>query len=335
MFSAPQCIINSVETNSKNHTPARLDLVVPIYNEVDGLQAFYDELCHVLVGLEHETRLLFVDDGSTDDTPALLSRLAESDPRVAIITLSRNFGHQVALTAGLDRADADIVITLDGDGQHPPELIPQMLDLSAQGFDIVLTERAIDSDVSAFKRLTAHLFYAIINRVGDTRIQPNSADFRLLTAPVVAALHEMREYHRFLRGMIGWMGYRTVILPYHQPERFAGRSKYSLRKMVRLFTHALFSFSMVPVFAVISMGALFFCMAAAEVVYVLSLWLRQSEALVPGWSSLMFMLLMVGGALMTSLGFIGVYVGNIFREVKRRPLYLVREEKKSTQRLPY
>jgi dolichol-phosphate mannosyltransferase len=127
--------------------------------------------------------------------------------------------------------------------------------------------------------------------------------------------------------MIGWMGYRTVILPYHQPERYAGRSKYSLRKMVRLFTHALFSFSMVPVFAVISIGLVFFCMAAVEVIYVLSLWLRNSDSLVPGWSSLMFMILIVGGALMISLGFIGVYVGNIFREVKGRPLYLVREEK--------
>ena len=311
----------------KDKKPARLDLVVPLYNEADGLQVFYDELCRVLAGLEIEPRILFVDDGSTDDTPALLAALAERDARVIVVTLSRNFGHQSALTAGLDRADGDFVITLDGDGQHPPDLIPQMLELSAQGYDIVLTERTIGSEVSVFKRLTAYLFYAIINQVGDTRIQPNSADFRLLARPVVAALRDMREYHRFLRGMIGWMGYRTVILPYRQPERFAGQSKYSLWKMVRLFTHALFSFSMVPVFAVISMGALFFCMAAVEVVYVLSLWLRQSNTLVPGWSSLMFMILIVGGALMTSLGFIGVYVGNIFREVKRRPLYLVREEK--------
>ena len=141
---------NNVETNSKHHKPARLDLVVPLYNESDGLQAFYDELSHVLAGLEVEARILFVDDGSDDDTPDLLSDLAGRDERIVVVTLSRNFGHQVALTAGLDRADAEIVITLDGDGQHPPELIPQMLELSAQGYDIVLTERAIDSEVSVF-----------------------------------------------------------------------------------------------------------------------------------------------------------------------------------------
>jgi polyisoprenyl-phosphate glycosyltransferase len=245
---------------------------------------------------------------------------------VVNVQLSRNFGHQAALTAGLDLAQGETVITLDGDGQHPPEMIPQMLDLYRHGYDVVLTQRLDAQQPSAFKRLTSGIFYRMINRIGDTRLVPGAADFRLMSRPVVAALREMREYHRFLRGMVAWMGYPTVILPYQPPARLGGQSKYSLAKMVRLAMDATFSFSLVPLQIGIFVGLLFYLLAVLEGIYVLSLWLLGLKTiLAPGWSSLMFMILIVGGTLTTLLSFIGIYVGYIFQESKGRPIYLTRK----------
>jgi dolichol-phosphate mannosyltransferase len=250
---------------------------------------------------------------------------------VHVVELSRNFGHQAALTAGLDRAEGDYVISLDGDGQHPPERIAEMLRLAGQGYDIVVMQRQDAAPetgrggVSAFKGSTSRLFYGLINRIGDTRVVPGAADFRLLARPVVLALRAMPEYARFLRGMVNWVGFRSVILPYQQPARLAGKSKYTLRKMFNLAIQAIFSFSLVPLYIAITTGVIFLALAVLEAVYVLSLWLSGNQAsLAPGWSSLMFMLLLVGGSLMISLGLIGIYIGLIFQEVKRRPIYLVR-----------
>jgi glycosyltransferase involved in cell wall biosynthesis len=301
-----------------------LTVVVPVYNEEAALPAFHTELRTVLEGLRLPYTILYVDDGSSDATPRLVDDLAESDPRVRALHLSRNFGHQAALTAGLDHAEGDVVITLDGDGQHPPQLIPEMLRLHAAGYEIVQTQRLDTARTSAFKRWTAGLFYALINRIGDTHIQPGAADFRLLSRAAADGLNQMQERHRFLRGMVSWMGFRTIILPYEPTERIAGASKYSLRKMVRLALDATFSFSLAPLWLGLSVGLLFFLLACVEAVYVLSFWVRgQASGLAPGWSSLMFMLLIVGGVLTTLLGFIGVYVGYIFQEVKQRPIYLV------------
>jgi dolichol-phosphate mannosyltransferase len=302
-----------------------LTVVVPVYNEEAALPTFHTELRTVLEGLRLPYTILYVDDGSSDATPRQLDDLAESDPRVRALHLCRNFGHQAALTAGLDHAEGDVVITLDGDGQHPPELIPEMLRLNAAGYEIVQTQRLDTARTSAFKRWTAGLFYALINRIGDTHVQPGAADFRLLSRAAADGLRQMPERHRFLRGMVSWMGFRTIILPYEPTERIAGASKYSLRKMVRLALDATFSFSLAPLWIGLSVGLLFFLLACAEAVYVLSFWVRgASTALAPGWSSLMFMLLIVGGVLTTLLGFIGIYVGYIFQEVKQRPIYLVR-----------
>jgi len=309
--------------------PARpapaLAVVVPVYNEQAALPIFHDRLVTVLETLPNPFRIHYVDDGSSDDTPRQLEAQAAADARVQVVHLSRNFGHQAALTAGLDHADGDIVISLDGDGQHPPELIPEMLRLHAAGYEIVQTQRLDSRRTSAFKRWTAGWFYALLNLIGDTRVLPGAADFRLLSRAAADGLRQMREHHRFLRGMVSWMGFRTVILPYEPTERIAGASKYSLRKMVRLALDATFSFSLAPLWIGLSVGLVFFLLACAEAVYVLSFWVRgQAGALAPGWSSLMFMLLIVGGVLTTLLGFIGIYVGYIFQETKRRPIYLVR-----------
>ena len=301
-------------------------IVVPVYNEEEALPAFHQQLVTAIQPLPYAFRVYYIDDGSTDHTGALLQQLADEDPRIRVIALSRNFGHQAALTAGLDEAEGDYVISMDGDGQHPPALISEMLTLAETGYDLVLTQREEDLTSSRFKQQTSSLFYRLINRIGDTKILPGAADFRLMSRPVVDGLKQMREYHRFLRGMVSWMGFRTVILPYSAPERLGGKSKYTLKKMLQLATNAVFSFSLVPLYIGLSMGVLMLVLAVAEMIYVLRFWIiGDLQHLAPGWSSLMFVLLVVGGLLMILLGFIGVYVGYIFQEVKHRPIYLVRQ----------
>ena len=303
----------------------RVDIIVPVFNEEDAIAAFHRQLCLAVDGLPYDFRFLYVDDGSSDRTAELLETFIAADPRVNAILLSRNFGHQAALTAGLDAADGDFVISMDGDGQHPPALIPQMLDLAAAGYEVVLTQRLDAGQGTMFKRKTSEVFYRLINRMGDTRILPGAADFRLLNRAALDSLRSMREYHRFLRGMVAWIGFKSVILPFQPPERLGGTSKYSLRKMLRLASDAIFSFSLVPLYIGISMGVLLLVLAVAEMAYVLNFWITGNIShLAPGWSSLMFVLLVIGGMLMILLGFIGIYVGFIFQEVKRRPIYLTR-----------
>ncbi len=193
--------------------------------------------------------------------------------------------------------------------------------------EALLTQRVEEQGLTPFKRLTSALFYRVINRLGETQILPGGADFRLMSRVVVEKLRDMREYHRFLRGMVAWMGFKTVIVPFTPPQRLAGASKYSLRKMLRLGMNAIFSFSLMPLYAAVSIGALFLVLALIEAVYVLSFWVTGNTAqLAPGWSSLMFMLLVVGGTLMITLGVVGIYIGYIFQEVKHRPVYVVRAE---------
>ncbi len=303
----------------------RVDLVIPVFNEEAVIAAFHERLIRAIDPLKFDFGIIYVNDGSVDKTQEKLQAIARQDKRVSIIELSRNFGHQAALTAGLDHADADFVISLDGDGQHPPELIGQMLEMAEQGAEVVLTRRLDQENLSAFKRMTSGLFYKMVNRIGDTYILPGGADFRLLTRQVVLSLRRMPEYHRFLRGMVAWSGFKTAILEFAPAERMAGESKYTTRKMMNLAINATFSFSLVPLYISISIGILFFVLALIEVIYVLSLWFsgRQST-LEPGWSSLMFMLLIIGGCVLTSLGIIGLYIGYIFQEVKHRPIYLIR-----------
>jgi dolichol-phosphate mannosyltransferase len=305
-----------------------VDLVIPVFNEEGVVEYTHKRICNVVDSLPQTIHFIYVDDGSRDGTADSLRKIADSDPRVTLLRLSRNFGHQAALTAGMDAARADVVITLDGDGQHPPEMIPQMLGLIAQGYDIVQTQRMDSAQPASFKKWTSGFFYRLINVISGTQIVPGTADFRALTRQAVEALKAMPEYHRFLRGMVSWIGFSTVILPYQPAERISGVSKYSLSKMIRLAMDAVFSFSLAPLYLGLSLGGVLFCLAVSEMAYVLSFWVTgRTSNLAPGWSSLMFVILIVGAMLMALLGFIGVYVGYIFQEVKRRPLYLLKGEK--------
>jgi len=305
----------------------KVDLVIPVFNEAGIVAQTHARLRAAVDQLLYAFTFIYVDDGSSDVTADELSALAKSDPRVNVISLSRNFGHQAALTAGLDASRGDVVISLDADGQHPPEMISQMLELMAQGYDIAQAQRAEDAQLGSFKKWTSGLFYRLLNFISGTRVLPGAADFRAMSRRAVDALKSMPEYHRFLRGMVSWIGFKTAILPYHQEGRVGGTSKYSLGKMFRLAMDALFSFSLAPLYVGLSLGGILLLLALAEMIYVLSFWVTgQTSNLAPGWSSLMFVILIIGGMLMVLLGFIGVYVGYIFQEVKRRPVYLIKEK---------
>jgi dolichol-phosphate mannosyltransferase len=298
-----------------------------VFNEAGVVEQTYSKVCESIHGLSHKFQIYFVDDGSTDGTVDWLSTLARSEHNITVLTLARNFGHQAALTAGLDASRGDFVISMDADGQHPPELVPEMIDLFLQGYDIVQAQRIEEEQSASFKKITSSAFYTLINRISGTQMTSGAADFRGLSRQVVDALKSMPEYHRFLRGMIAWVGYRSVILPYHEVKRVGGKSKYSLRKMIRLAMDAIFSFSLVPLYIGLSAGGIFFCLAALEMIYVLSFWVTgRTSNLAPGWSSLMFVILIVSGMIMVLLGFIGIYVGYIFQEVKRRPVYLLKKD---------
>ncbi len=305
------------------------DIVIPVFNEAEVVKRTHAQLRSVIDTLSPRFTVCYVNDGSTDETAAVLAGLSKRDPRIRVIELSRNFGHQAALTAGLTAADGDVVITMDADGQHPPELIPQMLDLIGQGYDIVQGQRVGAMQAGAFKKWTSGGFYRMLNFISGTYVVPGAADFRALSRQALDALKSMPEFHRFLRGMISWMGYASVILPYSEPKRLAGKSKYSLAKMIRLAMDALFSFSLAPLYLGLSLGAVLLCGAVIEIMYVLSFWVSgHTSNLAPGWSSLMFITLIVGGMLMVLLAFIGIYVGYIFQEVKRRPVFLTKKGEK-------
>jgi dolichol-phosphate mannosyltransferase len=312
---------------------ARIDFIIPVYNEGPALERFHASLLSVLGNLsQHTFRFLYVNDGSSDDTVTVLDRMVQSDARVAPIELSRNFGHQAAISAGLDSVDGDAVIMMDGDGEHPPQLVPEMIRLFEAGYDVVQTQR-LDTHRKGFflKRATSAMFYGLINHLGETNVVSGAADFRLLSREAADALRRLPEYHRFYRAMVQWIGFRWVVLPYTPAQRIEGRSKYSLRKMLRLAKDGMFSFSQAPLRLGFVVGGLFILLAIAEIIYVFSFWISgDTSKLVPGWSSLMVVLTLSSGASMFLIGILGIYIGMIFEEVKHRPVYLARRPKSQT-----
>ncbi len=302
-----------------------LSVVVPLFNEEGSIRAFHHKLGSVLKELSTSFEIIYVDDGSTDGTLAILLDISKDD-QLTVVQLSRNFGHQAALTAGIDLADGEMVITLDGDGQHPPEFIPSMIAKCQEGFDIVQMQRVDDHKVPFLKRVTSDLFYWTINKLGDTRIEPGTSDFRLMTRKVVLAMRELREVHRIIRGMIPWLGFSKTEIPYHPDQRIAGKSKYTIRKMFSLAENAIFSFSLVPLRIGLFAGVFFLFLALIEAVYVLSFWVTgRQHLLAPGWSSIVFLILVSAGFLMVLISVLGIYIGQIFQEVKGRPLYIVQK----------
>ena len=303
-----------------------LCVVSPCYNEAAGIRRFHEALARVLdaqPGLDWS--VVLVDDGSTDGTLAELNALAAADPRVTACSLSRNFGHQVALTAGLDAAGGDAVLLMDSDLQHPPELVPQMLAKFRAGADVVSAVRRHTQDATWLKRVTAGAFYAFINQISETPIVPGAADFVLLSRDAHAALRAMPERHRFLRGMVSWIGFRREFVEFHAPPRTSGRSTYTFARMLRLGSDALFSFSTAPVKLATRLGLGVVACGLLYLLYILWTILARPARILPGWSSIMIVVLILSGVQIVFVGLIGEYIARIFEESKGRPLYFFKQ----------
>ena len=305
-----------------------ISIVVPVFNEQENMKVFYQAVCKHMESTGYSFELIFVDDGSTDKTAVILDKLAEQDSRVYGILLARNFGHQIALTCGLDHARGDAVITMDGDMQHPPEMLPQLIGKWEEGFEIVQTVRKNTEGASWFKKFTSGMFYHTINRMSNIHITEGGSDFRLLDKAAVETLQSFKEKARFIRGIISDIGYRQTYIEFVAPERFAGKSKFSIAKMANFALDGITAYSKVPLRLAFYLGVLTGFLSLLVTVHVVYIYLFTTEA-VPGWATIAASVLLLGGIQLMGLGIIGEYIGRIFEEVKQRPLYWVSRELKS------
>jgi polyisoprenyl-phosphate glycosyltransferase len=299
-------------------------IIVPVYNEAEVLPAFYQRLAQVMDGIGESYEIIFVNDGSHDTSQLLLRNLHAKDERVKFVTFSRNFGHQVAITAGLDHSSGKAVVIMDADLQDPPEVIPRLIEKWREGYDVVFAVREKRKGESLFKRLTAALFYRLLRQLTAIEIPLDAGDFRLMSRKAVEALKAIRERNRFMRGLAGWIGFRQASVTFVRDVRYAGETKYPLRKMVRFALNGLTSFSFVPLQLATYLGFLVSAISLFYIVYAIGLKLF-TDRLVLGWASVIVAVLFIGGVQLISLGIIGEYIGQIYDEVKQRPLYLVDE----------
>lgn len=302
----------------------RYSLVIPVYNEEAVLPALLVELEALLPALDGPAEVIFIDDGSQDRSAQILAAWLQENPSFRLLRLSRNFGHQAAITAGMDRARGEAVIVMDADLQDPPCVVPELIARWKEGYDIVYAQRAVRERESAFKRATAWLFYRFMRLVTDIEIPPDVGDFRLVDRRAVEAFRRMGERDRFVRGMFAWMGYRQTAITFTRPERAAGDTKYGLSSMTRLATDGLLGFSDAPLRMVLVLGIAVSFLAMLAGLYALALRLLRDD-LVRGWASTMMVVTFLSGINMLMTGIVGLYVGRIHREVKGRPLYLVRD----------
>lgn len=320
-------VLIPARTCSSGEAPARacrLSVVVPAYNEEAVFAETHRRLtaaCVQAVGDDYE--IVYVDDGSRDQTWTLLSAEAQRDRHVVAASLSRNFGHQLALTAGLQLCRGDYVLCIDADLQDPPELLGDMLDLIEQGADVVYGQRESRAGESAFKLATAAVFYRLLRRLTDVDIPADTGDFRLMRRNVVDALLSMPEQHRFVRGLVAWLGFRQVPLRYARQARFAGETKYPLRRMIKLATDAMTGFSVVPLRIASWLAAFGFLLALAIGAYAVVQWLLGNT--IQGWTSVVVVVAIFSSTQLLCLGILGEYLGRMFMESKRRPLAIVRE----------
>ena len=310
-------------TASSERPLSLLTVVTPMYDEASTVERFYERVCAALEGVPFE--LVVVDDGSSDGTAAILDRLASTDPRLRVVHLSRNFGHQTAITAGLDHARGDAVVMIDGDLQDPPEVITQMLDHWRAGADVVFGVRSSRPGETRFKLTSARWFYRLFAKLTQVDLPQDAGDFRLLDRRALEAILAMPERNRFLRGMTVWVGFRQTAIAYERDPRYAGETKYTLRRMLRFSLDAISSFSYLPLQLATLLGFVFSAVAFLSLPLVVIA--RLADIYVPGVSSVLFVILLLGGIQLITVGLIGEYVGRIYDEVKRRPLYFVRERR--------
>lgn len=305
-----------------------LSVVIPVYNEQDTIPELDRRLKAMLANLPqvgNDWEVLFVDDGSRDQSRELLISLAEQENRYRVIAFSRNFGHQFAITAGVDRAEGNAVVVMDADLQDPPSVIAQMLQKQAEGFDVIYGVRRKRKGENWFKRATAAMFYRLIHSITGVDIPVDAGDFRLMSRAVVLTLRALREQHRFVRGMVAWVGFKQTAVYYDREARFAGSTKYPFQKMLRFALDGITSFSVVPLRIATWLG-----MFAALCAVGVGTWAITVKILglgtVPGWTTIMFAVALGSSAQLLMTGILGEYVGRIYEEIKRRPLYVVEKE---------
>lgn len=300
----------------------KISIVVPVYNEQDNLKEFYKRITSIMKDTSYDYNLVFVDDGSKDSSAFILKQLVEEDEHVEAYLLSRNYGHQMALTCGLDNADGDAVITMDGDLQHPPELLPELIRLWEEGSEIVMTKRLATEDAGFLKNITSSCYYKLINIMSKVEITPGGSDFRLMDKKAVEAFRLYRERARFIRGMVSTLGFNVSVVEFVAPPRFAGHSKFNLHKMLHFALDGITAFSNLPLRWAFYLG-LFFGLCSllllGHVFYVKFI----SDDAVPGWATTTVSILFLGGIQLVGIGILGEYIGRIFEEIKHRPLYLV------------
>ncbi len=303
--------------------PPVISVVAPVFNEQDSLPHFYERVVAVMEGLGEPFELVLVNDGSRDNSFTLMRELHVKDPRVRAINFSRNFGHQAAISAGLDHARGDAVVIIDSDLQDPPEVIPEMVERWRSGAQVVYAQRRQRVGETRFKLLTAALFYRLINRLTTMKLPRDTGDFRLLDRKVANALIQMREHNRFMRGLSVWVGFRQEVVKYDRHERFAGKTNYPLFKMVRLSMDAITGFSYAPLQLATSLGFLFAGLSLIGI--VLAIIARIVGGAIVGQGTTLIVVLFLGGIQLIFLGVIGEYLSRIYDEVRNRPLYIISE----------
>jgi glycosyltransferase involved in cell wall biosynthesis len=305
-------------------TTFKISIIIPAFNEEGNIRIIVDKLVKILNNY-HDYEIIFINDGSVDNTLSVLKELNHANNKIRYISFSRNFGHQLALKAGIDHATGDCAISMDADLQHPVELIPSMIEKWQEGFEIVYTIRADDPRTSFFKRLTSDLFYKLMNSISDIKIVQGTADFRLLDRDVIDVLKNMQEHSLFIRGIIPWMGFSQYGMQYVPNERFWGKSKYSVKKMIRFAFNGITSFSTKPLHLATLMG-LFISLLSFVYGFVAIMGKIFNDKAVSGWTSVIVSVLFIGGIQLVMLGIIGEYLGKLFIESKRRPNYIIREK---------
>ena len=305
-----------------------VSMVVPVYNESPVIPAFYERASAALAGLAGcDYEILFVDDGSRDDSYRQLAAYAAADPHVRVVKFSRNFGHQIAITAGIDHARGDCVVVIDADLQDPPEVVRSMIEQWRQGFDVVYGVRSERDGETVMKLMTATLFYRLLRRLTPVQIPENVGDFRLMSRRAVDELRRLREKDRFVRGLVSWIGFRQTGVTYSRDKRYAGETKYPYRKMIKFAFDGITSFSTAPLKLATWTG---YASALLAVLYLLSVFVQKLLGFtVEGWATIMVAMLFLGSVQLICLGILGEYLGRIFNEVKPRPMYVVEEVRSS------
>lgn len=301
-----------------------ISYVFPIYNETDNIQLLYSTMVKLLSkNKQYRYEMIFINDGSKDDSLNKLITIQQNDKQVVVLDFSRNFGHQIAVTAGLDYAKGDAVIIMDSDMQDPPKVSFELIKQWEKGYDVVFAQRRSRKD-TPFKKITASLYYKTLRKLADIDIPKNTGDFRLIDRQVVDQLKNFKEHNRFLRGMVSFVGFKQIAVQFDRDERHAGKTGYPLKKMIKFAADGIFSFSSYPLRLVRNLGFFIALLSFAGIIYAISLKIFFPSYVVEGWAFIVISILFMGGIQLIMLGLIGSYIGRIYNEAQNRPLYIIR-----------